>query len=320
MNNKFRLNKYVTEFELRLTASYLKYAYKKCKLDSSRRGTSGGTEPHVQLHFCQYAGQMSSYVDYRVCPAVGSVEGQTDVCQRFSAFGWCPNGSECLLSHDTDLIILQDEKDLGNKRTKRKRRKEKRKGKGEAAEDGAPQHKIPHMAVDLQETPDEKQGAESSSEKGSLMDTQQNEREKTDIEGNGVSQDNTLEITPTTDDNAKTNTNGGEESRTKDEGSEKLSEKSSKTEQKKNADSGSHRAGFDAFMTGYIFAHSCTLNKKKGVEAVGKEEEEESWVPSCLNKVYLSGKSAPLSVVKSTFSKSSKAHVAKMEMVWGKKV
>ncbi|XP_034055985.1 target of EGR1 protein 1-like isoform X1 [Gymnodraco acuticeps] len=203
---------------------------------------------------------------------------------------------------------------------KRKRHKEKRKGKGEAAEDGAPQHKIPHMAVDLQETPDEKQGAESSSEKGSLMDTQQNEREKTDIEGNGVSQDNTLEITPTTDDNAKTNTNGGEESRTKDGGSEKLSEKSSKTEQKKNADSGSHRAGFDAFMTGYIFAHSCTLNKKKGVEAVGKEEEEESWVPSCLNKVYLSGKSAPLNVVKSTFSKSSKAHVAKMEMVWGKKV
>ncbi|KAJ4937069.1 hypothetical protein JOQ06_001653 [Pogonophryne albipinna] len=312
--------KYVTEFELRLTASYLEYAYKKCKLDSSRRGTSGGTEPHVQLHFCQYAGQMSSYVDYRVCPAVGSIEGQTDVCQRFSAFGWCPNGSECLLSHDTDLIILQDEKDLGNKRTKRKRRKEKRKGKGEAAEDGAPQHKIPHMAVDLQETPDEKQGAESSSEKGSLMDTQQNEREKTDIEGNGVSQDNTLEITPTTDDNAKTNTNGGEESRTKDGGSEKLSEKSSKTEQKKNADSGLHRAGFDAFMTGYIFAHSCTLNKKKGVEAVGKEEEEESWVPSCLNKVYLSGKSAPLNVVKSTFSKSSKAHVAKMEMVWGKKV
>ncbi|KAK5919248.1 hypothetical protein CgunFtcFv8_023154 [Champsocephalus gunnari] len=69
---------------------------------------------------------MSSYVDYRVCPAVGSVEGQTDVCQRFSAFGWCPNGSECLLSHDTDLIILQDEKDLGNKRTKRKRRKVER--------------------------------------------------------------------------------------------------------------------------------------------------------------------------------------------------
>ncbi|KAK5919250.1 hypothetical protein CgunFtcFv8_023156 [Champsocephalus gunnari] len=32
------------------------YAYKKCKLDSSRRGTSGGTESHVQLHFCQYAG------------------------------------------------------------------------------------------------------------------------------------------------------------------------------------------------------------------------------------------------------------------------
>ncbi|KAI4810377.1 hypothetical protein KUCAC02_019212 [Chaenocephalus aceratus] len=54
------------------------------------------------------------------------VEGQTDVCQRFSAFGWCPNGSECLFPTTLTLIILQDEKDLGNKRTKRKRRKEKK--------------------------------------------------------------------------------------------------------------------------------------------------------------------------------------------------
>ncbi|KAK5859706.1 hypothetical protein PBY51_021239 [Eleginops maclovinus] len=320
--------KYVTEFELRLTASYLEYAYKKCKLDSSRRATSGGAEPHLQLEFCQYAGHMSHYVDYRVCPALGSVEGQTDICQRFSAFGWCPNGSQCLLSHDTDLIILQDEKDLGDKRSKRKRRKDKRKGKGEAAEDGAPEHKIPHMEVDPQETPDEKQGAESYPEKGALMDTQQNEGEKADIEGNGVSKENVdfrnLE-TPTTDDNTKTNTNNvEEESRTEDRGSEQLIKKSPKTDnQKQNNDSGTHRAGFDAFMTGYIFGHSLTLNKKKRPGAVEKEQqekEEESWLPSCLNKVYLSCKSTPLNVVKSTFSKSSKAHVAKMEMVWGKSV
>lgn len=54
------------------------------KLDNSRSVTSGGVGPHVHVEFCQYAGHMSSYVDYRVCPAVASPEGQSDICQRFS--------------------------------------------------------------------------------------------------------------------------------------------------------------------------------------------------------------------------------------------
>lgn len=54
------------------------------KLDNSRGVTSGGNGPHVHVDFCQYAGHMSSYVDYRVCPAVASPEGKTDICQRFS--------------------------------------------------------------------------------------------------------------------------------------------------------------------------------------------------------------------------------------------
>lgn len=100
-----------------------------------------------------------------------------------------------------------------------------------------------------------------------------------------------------------------------------VSEKSDHTartdSQKKNADAGTHRAGFDAYMTGFIFAYSCTLGKE-AVEVKEPKEDEQSWLPSCLNKVYLSGKSAPLNVVKSTFSKSSKAHVQKMETVWGR--
>lgn len=54
------------------------------KLDNSRSVTSGGVGPHVYVEFCQYAGHMSSYVDYRVCPAVASAEGPSDICQRFS--------------------------------------------------------------------------------------------------------------------------------------------------------------------------------------------------------------------------------------------
>lgn len=54
------------------------------KLDNGRSVTSGGVGPHVHVEFCQYVGQMSSYVDYRVCPDVASAEGKTDICQRFS--------------------------------------------------------------------------------------------------------------------------------------------------------------------------------------------------------------------------------------------
>uniref|UniRef100_A0A7N6B497 Target of EGR1 protein 1 n=1 Tax=Anabas testudineus TaxID=64144 RepID=A0A7N6B497_ANATE len=314
--------KYITEFELRLTASYLEYAYKKCKLDNSRSVTSGGTGPHVHVEFCQYAGHMSSYVDFRVCPAVASADRQSDICQRFSAFGWCPNGAQCALSHDTDLIILQDEKGKEDKRKKRKRQREKKKSGGEVAEgshlfDGAPENKMPHMEVDPEETPGEQHTAEPCPDSA-----QQNEggSVRTGNEGNGVCEDNT---DSTAADDTNINRNDGAESRTG--GSSENSNRATNTgSQKKTTDTGTHRAGFDAFMTGFIFACSYSIGQKEKAGAATEEkepeEDEQLWLPSCLNKVYLSGKAAPLNVVKSTFSKSSKAHVQKMEMVWGGRV
>lgn len=311
--------KYVTEFELRLTASYLEYAYKKCKLDNSRRVTSGVVSPHVHLEFCPYGGHMSSYVDYRMCPDVTSLEGQTNICQQFSGFGWCPNGTQCPLSHDTDLIILQDEKSSGDKRKKRKRHREKKKGGGNAPEassnfEGAPENKIPHMELDPAEPPEP------------LVDTEgnmtQNEEEnmKADSEGNGALDSVT---TATTDDDMKANTNERGDNRAEDGGREQSRDfQSESNNQNMKTDTGTHRAGFDAFMTGYIFAYSCARIRKGevGAEEENGQKEEQTWLPSCINKIYLSGKAAPLNVVKSTFSKSSRAHVLKMEMVWGQKV
>ncbi|XP_026170370.1 target of EGR1 protein 1 [Mastacembelus armatus] len=327
--------KYITEYELRLTASYLEYAYKKCKLDNSRSVTSGGTGPQVHLEFCQYVRHMSMYVDYRDCPIVVSAEGQTEICQRFSAFGWCPNGTLCPLSHDTDLIILQDEKGKEDKRKKRKRQRqrEKKKGAGEVAEgscvgDGTPAKKKPNIEGDPEEKPDDQRGVEACREGGPLMDSNESTQQKeggsvnSDSKMNRVCKDNTDTRNPattTTANDPKTNSNNGIETRT-GEGERENSDCVGKADSHKaEAEAGTHRAGFDAFMTGFIFAYSCIFIRKEPVgvaEEKENEEGEQSWLPSCLNKVYLSGKAAPLNVVKSTFSKSSKAHIQKMQMVW----
>ncbi|XP_068605213.1 target of EGR1 protein 1 [Brachionichthys hirsutus] len=289
--------KYITEFELRLTASYLEYAYKKCKLDSGRRATTAGTGPHLHVEFCQYAGHMSSYVDYRLCPAVTSLGGQTEICQRFSAFGWCPNGAECPLSHDTDLIVLQDEKGTG----KRERKKKRARGKtteDSSTSDGAPKNKLPHIDVDPMDAPDTQERTDPCLQSQLPVDSDGNVRQSQgDSKGMEVGED---DASSTKAGVPKTRT--GAENR----GPAHITEPPFKADHQKKTDTGTHRAGFDAFMTGYIFAYSCTL-----------EEEQRSLLPACLNKIYLSGKAVPLNVVKSTFSKSSKAHVQKMEMVWG---
>ncbi|XP_017276286.1 target of EGR1 protein 1 [Kryptolebias marmoratus] len=310
--------KYVTEFELRLTASYLEYAYKKCKLDNSRCVTSGSTGPHVHIEFCQYSGHMSTYVDYRECPAVASSEGQPDICQRFSAFGWCPNGTKCPLSHDTDLIILQDEKCKEDKRKKRKRQREKKRGGGEITEgssifDGAPVNKKQNMEVDTEEPAGDQQAAaaEPLPDATTQMDSDGNSKRaegqdtNTANEGNGTCED-------------KTDLPNSETTAAAGESGAGVDDKPDDARRKKKADTGTHRAGFDAYMTGYIFAYSWALTRKEAGTA--GEETEPSWHPDCVNKIYLSGKATPLNVVKSTFSKSSKAHVQKMEMVWGEKM
>lgn len=218
----------------------------------------------------------------------------------WQAFGWCPNGTKCLLSHDTDLIILQDEKCKGEKRRKRKRKRDKKKSGAEGSQisDDAPENKMPHMEVDPEKMPDDEPRVELPPER-----TQESEQDKGESEGNVKPKNLSATI----------ETAEGRDG----------SDHTAPTESQSKADTGTHRAGFDAFMTGFIFAHSCSLVKTEGAEGAGEEEhkeDEQSQLPNCLNKVYLSGKAAPLNVVKSTFSKSSKAHMQKMEMVWGGRV
>uniref|UniRef100_A0A8C9S5T4 Target of EGR1 protein 1 n=1 Tax=Scleropages formosus TaxID=113540 RepID=A0A8C9S5T4_SCLFO len=264
--------KYVTEYELRFTASYLEYAYKKCKLENSRSKEVGEGGAHLFLEFCSYSGPLSTYVDYRFCSEESGEEALQNICQRFSAYGWCPNGSACPMSHNTDLIIQQDEKTKEDKRKKRKRKKKQKAAEreAEAGEKDGPSKKQLCLEVGEVLSPDQVEGLDKHTT-------------SEDCSGvNGTPRGGASDSVPT----------------------------AGKTDSKvKKVEGGTHRAGFDAFMTGYIFSYVGTLKSKPG---------ERNAEASCLNKLYLSGKTVPLHVTKSTFSKSSKAHTHKMELVWGK--
>lgn len=205
--------------------------------------------------------------------------GSERVLFPFQAFGWCPNGSRCPSSHDTDLIILQDEKSLKEKRRKRKRQREKatdgnKAAAGAAAFDSAPRKKVAHVTAEGEEEEEERQGPQSEAD-GRQMEGESNGGE--DESGAATSADATAAPSAT-------------------------------------VSTGTHRAGFDAFMTGYVFAYAhTTLGRAQ------PQEGEGPWLPTCLNKVYLSGKAAPLNVAKSCFSKSTAAHARKMELVWGQR-
>ncbi|KAM6948302.1 target of EGR1 protein 1 [Aplochiton taeniatus] len=318
--------KYVTEYELRLQASYLEYAYKKCKLDN-QHGVETGVKGQLHLEFCTYSPSMARYVDYRACLAGTIPDGSQDVCTRFSAFGWCPNGTACLQSHDTDLIIQQDDQIKQSKTEKRKQRKRKRKNMKEGGEgaqangasifDGAPENKMANKE------PDEThgQGTSGETDPGTML-----------VSGGADEGEpsQTTSLSQSAGSGAKAEGDGAMETQTAPPpppppptSTTAVADPAKMAAKKKKQEGGTHRAGFDAFMTGYIFAFA-TLSKRGGGGGggggggEGKEKEKEEWLPSCLNKIYLSGKSTPLNIVKSTFSRSSKAHCLNMDLVWGK--
>ncbi|NXJ03707.1 TOE1 protein, partial [Odontophorus gujanensis] len=269
--------KYASEFETRFVASYLEYAYKKCTRENSKLKDS--SSQHISVEFCSYPANMSRYIDYRHCSLeeANHSKGEANkvpVCEKFSAYGWCPNGVKCPQSHNIDLIIDEDDK-LCEKAKKRKQRRKRRKNAEE-----------PEKALEQESSGKEMEliqnGEEEPPQKQSCY-------EPASADGRPLEEENSTAMEPEgSSDTRKQNASQGPSSQV-----------------------GTHRAGFDAFMTGYIMAYVWMLKKRKSTDT-----DAEPWCPDCHNKLYLSGKSVPLQIVKSSFSKSSTAHNQKMKLVW----
>ena len=70
-----------------------------------------------------------------------------------------------------------------------------------------------------------------------------------------------------------------------------------------------HTAGFDAFMTGYVFATAIT--QISGAQVNEELKISGGQLPIWHNKVYLTGKEVPLAVAKSNFASVSNFHKQK---------
>ncbi|XP_066482292.1 target of EGR1 protein 1 [Tiliqua scincoides] len=328
--------KYATEFEARFVASYLEYAYKKCKRENCRLKDS--KRKHLIIEFCNYPASIASYIDYRFCSLSDASQQGIDnankiaICQIFSAYGWCPNGLKCSQSHNIDLIINEDENCKGERKKKRKQKWKQQKNSVEAPK--APELRSPEKDEkgdwNSEDGPPSKQSCPnivtpSVECRGSVSST---EESCMDME-RGLGSDSTCEA-KMDEEGANATDNDSTLSLSKDEQERRAEEPQPvvhletatavislhKTDNPgtplpSRSEGGIHRAGFDAFMTGYIIAYVHMLKNDQH-----RDSSEEPWLPDCHNKLYLSGKSVPLRIVKSLFSKSSKAHSQKMKLAW----
>ncbi|XP_078074770.1 target of EGR1 protein 1 [Mustelus asterias] len=304
--------KYASEVETRFVSSYLEYAYKKCRRENTRLIDTSSR--HLSIEFCNYQQAFTAYIDYRYCnhpETDGKLtdERKMEICDRFSAYGWCPNGVKCSLSHNTDLIIDQDER-INDKRKKKKARRKRRQHTVESSDNPTECTVADNMTPT--DDPPSKLLCDNSSVEPERMDTEEMIQEKplSDMQLPGT----TIDEEESEDNLCGTVETQGEFLSTSKMDNNPEDQKCTITElAEKNKvekyEGGTHRAGFDAFMTGFIMAY--ILMWKNGNDTTKKNP----WLPDCHNKLYLSGKAIPLQICKSSFSKSSKAHQAKIELL-----
>ncbi|XP_041277555.1 target of EGR1 protein 1 [Onychostruthus taczanowskii] len=336
--------KYASEFETRFVASYLEYAYKKCKRENCKLRDSSGQ--HLTVEFCSYPANMSRYIDYRCCSleedspsAAGG--NKVPVCEKFSAYGWCPKGVKCPESHNIDLIIDEDDK-LWEKRKKRKHRWKHRKNmkvliaafqqestgdnmeQAQNGEEGPPRKQSCYEPAAATELAEIAPNRESRPLEISMdMETEVSSDTSTQWEENLGSTERTDQRAAAQSPSAKGDSSYSDQVEKSKVGLGSVSHPATHETEAAGAagkekeshgppsQGGTHRAGFDAFMTGYIMAYVWMLKQGKNTDASAGP-----WLPDCHNKRYLSGKSVPLQIVKSLFSKSSKAHSEKIKLAW----
>ena len=281
---------------------------------------------HVLLEFNSAEGQSSKHIQNRSCDYtnlfLSTKNWSTKICSDFSNHGHCTLGKRCPQSHDIDLIVLSKEVEVTKKDRKRKRSPplpEKQKD-------------VQNVLLSQQQDQDRQQFYDDTT-RDSLFSTSEVETEKVSKPNYSTqSFDGKLSYPKATKMESSSGTSGIESDfrpdplpDTASDESEKSSDsKKSKKDSKKDpkqSNCGGHRAGYDAFMTGFSFAtfivHSALINPEEGAQSepisklLGVPVRPDFSDLRIANRIYLVCKDIPFIVRKSAYCKISLGHYEK---------
>lgn len=271
--------KYIAEFLDHTPASFLVYLFRYSVLKNEE--LQDQEKSCLEISFSK-GNVCSSFLS--LYKNIDSSISSTAVCLKYAAYGWCVQGTKCKKNHDIDAII-----EMHKSKTSRKRKRKEAVGHSEQS---APKI-IGTVSVDNSSSLDKQKLSEHVNSKANFSNgensdsIQTSEIEKNDLVSNG-----------------------------------KVLQKSKNDINQCKG----HRSGIDAFMTGYIFS-VFFVSRSKVDEATFEKNDLKDFsdsIPffskdlqsSVVNKLFLSGKSIPLSVCKSSYTKTSKNHNEKLLKVY----
>ena len=263
---------------------------------------------HTQNRSCDYTNLFLSTKNW-----------STKICSNFSNHGHCTLGKRCPQSHDIDLIVLSKEVEVTKKDRKRKRSPplpEKQKD-------------VQNVLLSQQQDQDRQQFNDDT--RDSLFSTSEVGTEE--VSKSNSTQTFDRKLSPKATKIESSSGTSGIESDfrpdplpdTASDESEKSSDsKKSKKDSKKDpkqSNCGGHRAGYDAFMTGFSFAtfivHSALINSEEGAQSepisklLGVPVQPDFSDLRIANRIYLVCKDIPFIVRKSAYCKISLGHYEK---------
>ncbi|KAG0343483.1 Target of EGR1, member 1 (Nuclear) [Podila humilis] len=290
--------KYVSDYITREKASFLSYLFRKYERMQARSKAE-----HISGNFNSKMQRLYSSFD---------VQGRLPVSIPAVYHGVCKTGTKCDKSHDLDVILDAEEAAMEAKKNKRRKKNTIASGSGETtiitkASDGS-NSTTEVLEVSITAT--------AQSDDASEISTATNPKEDTDIiaTSSGSSENAgtivTNELMEGKSENAENAAVASSSSRTDQSPMNKTPRQNpaendnctkAVSSSSNNSTASFHSAYFDAFMTGTIFAHQLNEHYAEEMEKKAK------------NKIYLIGKSYPLNVEKSAFSKFSPSHERQRE-------
>ncbi|KAG0032724.1 Target of EGR1, member 1 (Nuclear) [Podila clonocystis] len=282
--------KYISDYITREQSSFLAYLFRKYERQDARSSSqhkskdTPDSKPVKLYSTFDVQGRLplppqpSGQGPTSIVPAKNA--NQPVFCEDYAHHGVCKKNMKCGKSHDLDVILDAEEAVMEAKKNKRRKIKSTTDAKDQVTDNTIPQDDVAMSTLSQNE-------ASETSDHRPKEDTENTTSGAPDVNRNSTSEK--------PDASTETMSTSGTTTMMAQTFADETSKRSSTAGNGASSEN-FHSAYFDAFMTGTIFAHQLNEHNATEVETSAK------------NKIYLIGKSFPLMIEKSAFSKFSPSH------------